>query len=837
MANSSRIKGITIEIDGDSTKLQDAIKGANTAIRSSQAQLKDLNKLLKLDPGNTELLKQKYSTLGKEIDDTKRKLDTLKQAEQQMNSAGQTDTAEWDALQREIAETEQNLKSLTDEYKSFGSVAAQQVAVAGEKVKEFGSTISDVGSNLTKGVTVPIVGAATASVAAWNEVDKAMDTVVTKTGASGDALEDMRKRVKNIAQDIATSLKNAADAVGEVNTRFGLTGDVLEDTAKRFVKFAELNNTDVSSSIDKVQGAMEAFDVPAKDAGYFLDVLTKAGQDTGISMDTLIPLMTTNAAGLKELGLSASDSAMFLANLSKNGIDASAAMAGLKKAYAKSLKDGTSMTKVLADLEERLQNTDTYSDAAAEAIELFGTRAGGALVDAVSEGRLSFEALGTSLSDYAGIVENTFDETLDPLDQMQTNMNTLKILGAELVNTSGPMIATFMQKLAGIIRGLSIAWNGLSGEQQQMVIKIALTAAAIGPLLVVLGKLTTSVGSIMTWAPKIMSGISSIGGGIKGLWGIIAAHPFVLIIAAVTAVVVAIAANWDKIYSWTVEKFTAVKKWLADTWDKILGSISEKLSNISAAISEKWSEIKASISEKVTGALQTVQQKFEAIRSSINEKLSNALQSVREKWETITSWIREKATGALQTVRDKFEAIRSSIGEKLTAAKNTVANVFDSIKEGIRSKIEGARDLVRSAVEKIKSFFNFSWSLPKIKLPHFSISGSFSLNPPSIPHIGVSWYKKAMDNAMVLDRATIFGAAGGQLLGGGEAGREVISGESHLLDMINASVDSAIGQRMDSVLGLLEQYLPGCAQTKVALPVSSLSRALAQQTVREAGGW
>lgn len=222
---------------------------------------------------------------------------------------------------------------------------------------------------------------------------------------------------------------------------------------------------------------------------------------------------------------------------------------------------------------------------------------------------------------------------------------------------------------------------------------------------------------------------------------------------------------------------------------------------------------------KVTAAWESIKSRTSEMGESIKAKTSAV-------WESIKNSVSDKASGIASSIRDKFEA-----------AKNSVSGIFEGIRSSIQSKIDGAREAVHGAIEKIKSFFNFSWSLPSIKLPHFSIEGKFSLSPPSIPHISVSWYKKAMDNAMVLDNATIFGMAGGKMLGGGEAGREVVSGESHLLGMINGAVDSAVGRKMDCVVGLLEKYLPACSSTKVAFPVDDFDQALAGYTGRKAGAW
>ena len=138
--------------------------------------------------------------------------------------------------------------------------------------------------------------------------------------------------------------------------------------------------------------------------------------------------------------------------------------------------------------------------------------------------------------------------------------------------------------------------------------------------------------------------------------------------------------------------------------------------------------------------------------------------------------------------------IKNTVTSVFDSIKNTVTNVWDSIKNKITSTIEGARDKVKAAIDKIKGFFKFDWELPKIKLPHFSITGKFSLDPPQIPKFSVEWYAKAMKNPMLLDSPTIFGMQGNRLLGAGEAGAEVVSGASKLMAMIKDAVFSANNQ-------------------------------------------
>ena len=261
---------------------------------------------------------------------------------------------------------------------------------------------------------------------------------------------------------------------------------------------------------------------------------------------------------------------------------------------------------------------------------------------------------------------------------------------------------------------------------------------------------------------------------------IVAIAPYVLIVAAIAAVIAIIVVcikHWDDI-----------KAKVSEVW----GSIKEKVSEGVQKVKDKFEEMKTNMVQKVEDAKQKVKDKFEQIKTNISEKVEGAKNAVRDKFESMKTAISEKVESAKSAVTTKFDAIKSNITQKVEAAKSSVQNVFDSIKSKMESTIEsakssitskfdtikskitsainGARDAVQSAVNKIKSIMNFSWSLPKLKLPHISISGRFSINPPSVPRFSISWHKMGG----VFDSPHLFGYGNGMLGGLGEDGAEAV---------------------------------------------------------------
>ena len=576
-----RIKGITIEIGGDTKGLQDSLKKVDKELKTTQTNLKDINKLLKLDPKDTELLVQKQKNLKDAVDGTKDRLQQLKDAQEQVGKG----TAEWDGLQREIIETEQALKSAKEELKDFGSVGAQQLKAVGAKVTEVGNKISSFGTGMTKMVTGPLVAVGAASTAAWSEVDDAMDNIVKKTGATGEALEELQGVAENLATSIPTDFDTAAIAVAEVNTRFDLMGDDLEEVSGQFIKFAEITGTDVNTAIDQVQSTMAAWNISADQAGTVLDLLNTVSQNTGVDVMELSNILQDNQVIFDEMGLSVADAANFVGHLDTNGVDASTAMAGLKKAMQNATAEGKPLDQALAELEETLKSGKTDTESYQAAMELFGNKTGPALASAIQQGQISFADLQGTLTDFAGSVESTFNATLDPMDQMTTTMNELKLAGADLGEAIQVAALPMIQALAELVTTLTEKFRSLTPEQQETIVKIGAVVAAIGPVLAIGGKLIAGIGSVI-------GTIGTISGAITAFIPVIgavatAAAPFLIggaIIAGIVAAGVLIYKNWDTIK----EKAQALWDKIKEVWDGIKQTVQDGVDKLKGLMNFEW---------------------------------------------------------------------------------------------------------------------------------------------------------------------------------------------------------------------------------------------------------
>lgn len=726
---SKRIKGITIEIGADTRELTDEVKKAEKQISDAAFKLRDVNKLLKLDPKNTELLTQKQKYLTEAIEGTRDKLQKEKEALEQLKKGPQTDEAinNQEALTREIVETEKKLESLESEYKQFGSVAKQQTVVVehnmkeiGDKIKDAGGAIKNVGEGLTKGVTLPIVGVAAASVSAFNEVDQGLDIVATKTGALGDDLKDLQKEAKDLFRTMNITAEDAGVAVGGVNTRFGFTGERLEDVSRQFLEFANINDTDVNTAIDSVDSIMKKFNIDGRKAAEVLGLMTRAGQRSGISMETLEGALEKNGASLQELGFGLEESINLLAQMEGSGIDVATAMQALKKSVQSAAKEGKSADEALQETITSIKTAATETEALQIAQAAFGAKGATEMVAAIRSGRLSVEDLKSSLSSYRNVVDETFEATQDAPDKAAIALNNLKVAGAELAESGFTALAPALEKLIEDLQKAVDWFSSLDESTKENIVKLGAFAAAIGPVLMVIGNVVKAIGSIVCVIGKIPALVGAVSGGLSAIGGALssvfasastalagvgtALSGLLAPIALVAAAIAVWVHNWDEIWE--------AGGLLVERTQEHLLSIKEDWINAQTAIAEytsaKWEEIKANAAAFGEGLKIGLQAVWNFISNIFSEKIEFIKGVMDGGFEFILQSVTAKTQGIFTSIQTTFENLGKFVEGFIEGTKLWGQHLIDNIKLGIESKVGALKSAVTGVGETIKERLHFS---------------------------------------------------------------------------------------------------------------------------------
>lgn len=579
MSNDLKSVGLSFKADG-AVDFKKSLSEVNNAVNENRSAFKLAKSEWDKGTSSAEKLRATQEYLQNQTEAYTAKVDRLTEILKAQESAETRDEAAISKTRQQLDNAKASLNNYKSGLEDVNKKLESGVATLedySKKVQGFSDKTGQIGSSLNKNVTAPVAAAAGGVMAAWSQVDEGMDIIVQKTGTTGDALEGMQNSARNIAKSIPTDFETAGSAVGEVNTRFHLTGKELEDLSTKFVEFSSLNDTDVSSSIDSVQKALEAFGLGAEDAGAMLDTMNKVGQDTGISMDSLSQLMVTNAASLKELGMSAADAATFLGQCETSGVDTSAVMTGLKKALTNASGEGKTMKEALSELQNTMLNAETSADAYNAAVDLFGSKAGPTLAEFCKDGKLNFEDLGASLDDNLGSVENTFNATLDPADQFKVTLNQLKDAGFDVGNALGPVLAECLQVATPILKDLIESWNSLSPETQEMIIKCALLAAALGPVFSIVSKVSGGISSVISVGAKVAPVMSKAKTAFGAFNAVLMANPVLLVVIAVTTLIAILVTLYNKC-EWfrngVNAAFGGIKSFIAGVVDSIKGFLS-----------------------------------------------------------------------------------------------------------------------------------------------------------------------------------------------------------------------------------------------------------------------
>lgn len=525
---ADRIKGITVQLGGDTTGLSKALKSVNKEITATQTQLKDVNRLLKLDPTNTKLLAQKQRLLSGEIDTTKQKLSSLKEAEKQVQqqfAEGKVSQEQYDALQREIADTEQKLKSLKKEAQDFGSTFKQVMGEAGSKLQNLGSTLTGAGQKMLP-VTGAIAGIGAAAVKVGADFDSSMSKVKALSGANEEQFAQLRQAALDAGETTAFSASEAADALGYMALA-GWDADQSMTALPGVLDLAAASGMDLAAASDMVTDYLSAFGLEAAQASSFSDMLAYAQANSNTTADQLGEAYKNCAATLHGAGQDVETVTSLLEALANQGLkgsEAGTAVSAIMRDITAKMSDGAikigdasvavqdadgnfrDLTDILTDVEAATEGMGTAQQAAA----LSGTFTADSIKGlnmVLTEGMGNVADYEEQLRGSLGTAGEQASTMLDNFSGQMTLLQSALQSGAIAISD---VLTPVISRLVGYVQQAVDWFNSLDEGQKKIIVIIAMVVAAIGPLLMILGSIASGIGSIITLVGLIASPVGLV---------------------------------------------------------------------------------------------------------------------------------------------------------------------------------------------------------------------------------------------------------------------------------------------------------------------------------------
>lgn len=650
---ATKVRGITIELGADTTGISKALSNVNRDIGQTQRELRDVEKLLKLDPGNTELLAQKHRMLGDRVSETKDKLETLKAAQDEITKAyqnGDIDQGQYDAFQREIISCENELKNLQKEFYE-SNVAAQKLADIGDGIEKAGQKISGVGDKLTKSVTTPILGLGATALTITADFDAAMAKVKAISGATEEDFEKLRAKAREMGEQTKFSATDSANAMEYMAMAGWKTENMLEGI-EGIMNLAAASGEDLATTSDIVTDALTAFGLKAEDSGRFADLLAKTAASANTNVSMMGETFKYAAPVMGAMGYSAEDTALAIGLMGNAGIKASnagTALRGMVTRLAKPTKDSSEamarlglelydeegkmysfyeimeqlrgafdhinmpveefdqeLARLQGQLEDGTLTQKKFEDALDElvlqtfgaeeaekaraAAMLAGKNALSGLLAIVNASDEDFNNLKKSIDESSGAAQSMAEIMQDnAAGQVEILMSQLQ----ELAISMGDILIPIFREVVKYVQDLVDKFNGLDDSQKETIVKVLAVTAAIGPLLSILGRLTSGLGSILMLAPKLAGGIGIMQSAFSKLWAVILANPIVAIGAAVVALIALIATKGDELQAKLQQFDNFLQGVFAKDWTQVFGPVLGGVINSFMSIFKtQWDAIK-----------------------------------------------------------------------------------------------------------------------------------------------------------------------------------------------------------------------------------------------------
>ncbi|MGS0745555.1 phage tail tape measure protein [Syntrophomonas erecta subsp. sporosyntropha] len=722
---AGKIKGITIEIGGNTQPLNKALEEVNRKSRDIQKELKQVDRLLKFNPGNTELLAQKQKLLGDQVKATKEKLDTLRAAQAQVTEQfkkGEIGEEQYRAFQRELVKTESQLKHFEQQLKSTGMTAEQ----LGKKLQGAGQKMTDAGKDLSMKVTAPIVGLGAVITKTGMDFEAAMSEVGAISGATGEDLQALEDIAKEMGSTTKFSASEAADGL-KFMAMAGWDTQKMLDGLPGVLNLAAAAGEDLGLVSDIVTDAMTAFGMEAARAGEFADTIAAASSSANTNVAMLGESFKYVAPLAGALGYEAKDTAIALAVMANAGIKGSQSGTALRAIFTRLAKptkeSGTAMDKLglsitntdgsmktlaemMDDLREAFKDLNPEQQAV-YAAQIAGQEAMSGLLAIVNTGDDDFNKLSESINNSTGAADRMAKEMQDNLLGRLTELKSaIEGVALQLYEAMLPALEKVVAAVQTFVDWLA----KLSPGMKTTIVVIAGLAAAIGPLLIVLGLMAQGIGAVIGVAGVLSGVFSALSGAVPVLGaalGVITA-PVALVIAAIAALVmagVALYKNWDDIVAFSAKLWEALKK----GWTEGMASMKKALSDFGKQISESWT------------------------------KLWGGIKDFFDQWGRTILLLAVGPAGWAVLLAQK-------LGVNWESIRSTTSRVWEGIKNAIVSPIESAKQTLFGIIDTIKNAFaNMRIEIPRPKLPHINVdwrSVGVGDAKVRIPKFAVDWYDK-----------------------------------------------------------------------------------------------
>lgn len=706
---ASRIKGITVEIGGDTTGLDKALRTVNSSIKNTQSALKDVQRLLKLDPTNTELLAQKQRLLKEAVASTSEKLEALKEAQKQAKQQlenGDLGQDKYDALQREIIETEEELRRLKVEAEN-ASASLAKIDEAGKKFQSAGDAISDAGQKVSVASTA-VIGLGTMAVKTASDFDTAMSKVAAVSGATGEEFDALREKAREMGATTKFSASDAADAMNYMAMAGWKTQDML-DGIDGIMNLAAASGEDLALTSDIVTDALTAFGLTAADSARFADILAAASSNANTNVSMMGETFKYCAPIAGALGFSAEDTAEAIGLMANSGIKASQAGTALRTimnslageviicgdsigevTIATSNADGTmrELGDILADCRVAFAGL-SESEQAAAAEALVGKNAMSGFLAIMNAAPSDIEKLSNAIDNCDGTAEN-MAKTMQ--DNLGGQLDELSSAVEELAISFGDLLMPIIRKVVTSVQGFVDKLNQMDEETKKSILGVAAFVAALGPFLIILGKSISAIGGAMQGFVKLSQGVGKLKVAVSGASGLLGklgaalggiSAPVLAVIAVIAALVAAFATLWK-----TNDEF---RENIISTWNRIKETIS-------------------SFCQGIVDRLNSLGFEFETIADVLKAIWQGFCDFLAPYFEGVFTYIADTLSTILDVILGVVDVFIAVFKGDWTGAWEAVKGIFVTLWNGLVSWFENILNTLKGVADVVLGWFGTNWN-------------------------------------------------------------------------------------------------------------------------------